>query len=58
MKMKRLILGACVIALMAGTAAAGGGGKIKFRAGKELDRALAEAAAFGTPVMIYFTADY
>ena len=37
---------------------AGGGGKIKFREGKTHDAALAEAKATGTPLMLYFTADF
>lgn len=44
--------------LLALTLALGGGGKIKFREGKTHDAALAEAKAVGTPLMLYFTADF
>ena len=44
--------------LVAAALALGGGGKIKFREGKTHDAALVEARATGTPLMLYFTADF
>jgi hypothetical protein len=55
--MKRVSLSVLGVALACGLAAAGGG-KIKWRDGKEYDAALAEAKRTGTPVVMYFTADW
>ena len=56
-EMKMLSIGAVAVALMASSALAGGGGKIKFSEGKQHDQLLAEAKASGTPVMLYFTGE-
>lgn len=56
--MRRAMLAVAAVAAMALPALAGGGGKIKFREGKTHDAALAEAKATGTPLMLYFTADF
>ena len=55
--MHRVMAATCALALMAGTALPGNGGKIKFRSGDDHDKALAEAAAFGKPVLLYFAAE-
>ena len=55
--MLRMTAAVCALALMAGTAVPGNGGKIKFRGGEDHDKALAEAAATGKPVLIYFAAE-
>jgi len=56
--MRRILMTLAAAAAMALPALAGGGGKIKFREGKTHDAALAEAKATGTPLMLYFTADF
>lgn len=56
--MRRATVTLAALAAMALPALAGGGGKIKFREGKTHDAALAEAKASGTPVLLYFTADF
>jgi len=56
--MRRSILAAAALAPLAGVAWAGGGGKIQWRDGSQHDVALAEARVTGTPVMLYFTADW
>jgi hypothetical protein len=56
--MRRTMLALAAMAALALPAFAGGGGKIKFREGKTHDAALAEAKATGTPLMLYFTADF
>jgi len=56
--MKRSCLVLFALAALAGSAAAGGGGRLRWREGRTLDAALAEARATGTPVMLYFAADY
>lgn len=55
--MKRSMMTGLALALMAGAALAGGGGKIKFEDGRKHDAVLAEAKATGKPVMIYFTGE-
>ncbi len=55
--MKRVSLSLAMVALASGLALAGGG-KIKWRDGKEYDAALAEAKRTGVPVVMYFTADW
>ena len=55
--MKTGILAGLAVALMAGAAAAGGGGKIKWDDGKKHDALLAEAKATGRPVVLYFTGE-
>jgi hypothetical protein len=55
--MKKLTMSGLALALMAGAAFAGGGGKIKFEDGRKHDALLAEARATGKPVMIYFTGE-
>ena len=56
-RMKTGILAGLAVALMAGAAAAGGGGKIKWDDGKKHDALLAEAKATGRPVVLYFTGE-
>lgn len=56
--MRRTLMATATLALLALPALAGGGGKIKFQPGKNHDALLAEAKATGTPVMLYFTADF
>jgi hypothetical protein len=56
--MKRSMMAMAALAVLALPATAGGGGKIKFREGKDHDAALAEAKATGQPLMLYFTADF
>ena len=56
--MRRILMTLAALAALALPALAGGGGKIKFREGKTHDAALAEAKATGTPLMLYFTADF
>ena len=55
--MKRSMMTGAALALMAGAALAGGGGKIKFEDGRKHDAVLAEAKATGKPVMLYFTGE-
>ena len=55
--MKKSMMAGLALALMAGAAFAGGGGKIKFEDGRKHDAVLAEARATGKPVMIYFTGE-
>lgn len=56
---KRLGVAAALAAGLAlpGAAWAAGGGKIQWRPGKDHDAALAEAKAYGRPVMIFFSSD-
>ena len=58
MDMRTGLLAVAAAALLAGTAWAGGGGKIKFEPGTKHDALLAQAKASGRPVMLYFTADF
>ncbi len=55
--MKKSMMAGLALALMAGAAFAGGGGKIKFEDGRKHDAVLAEAMVTGKPVMIYFTGE-
>ncbi len=56
--MRKLILGVSALALVAGVAIAGEGGKIQWRDGKQLEQSLAEAKATGVPLVLYFTASW
>ena len=55
--MKQTTMTVLVLALMAGVALAGGGGKIKWEDGRKHDALLAEAKATGRPVVLYFTGE-
>ena len=55
--MLRMMAAVGALALMAGTVVPGNGGKIKFRSGDDHDKAVAEAAATGKPVLVYFAAE-
>jgi len=55
--MKRAMMTGLVLAMMAGAALAGGGGKIKWEDGRKHDALLAEAKATGKPVVLYFTGE-
>jgi hypothetical protein len=55
--MKTSVLAGLAVAMMAGAAIAGGGGKIKWDEGKKHDALLAEAKATGKPVVLYFTGE-
>lgn len=55
--MTRPLAFALTLVLASGIAAAGGGGKIQWRQGKDHDAAIAEAKAFGIPVVLYFSGD-
>lgn len=48
---------AAIAAVLAFTTA-GGGGKLKWKEGKQFDAALAEAKSSGQPLMVYFTAEW
>ncbi|HVE39915.1 MAG TPA: hypothetical protein VNM14_08520 [Planctomycetota bacterium] len=55
--MRTMLLSVAALALMAGVALAGGGGKIKWEDGRKHDALLAEAKASGKPVLLYFTGE-
>jgi len=55
--MRTMLLSVAALALMAGVALAGGGGKIKWEDGRKHDALLAEAKATGKPVLLYFTGE-
>jgi hypothetical protein len=55
--MRKMLMTAAALALMAGAALAGGGGKIKWEDGRKHDALLAEANATGKPVVLYFTGE-
>jgi hypothetical protein len=55
--MKRIAMSLLSLALMAGLALAGGGGKIKWEDGRKHDALLAEAKATGRPLVLYFTGE-
>lgn len=55
--MKNLTLTGLAVILMAGSALAGGGGKIKWEDGRKHDALLAEAKATGKPLVLYFTGE-
>jgi len=55
--MRTMLLSVTALALMAGVALAGGGGKIKWEDGRKHDALLAEAKASGKPVLLYFTGE-
>ena len=55
--MRRILLSSAALAMMAGLAVAGGGGKIKWEDGRKHDALLAEAKATGKPVVLYFTGE-
>jgi len=55
--MKNVTLSSLAVALMAGVALAGGGGKIKWEDGRKHDALLAEARATGKPLVLYFTGE-
>jgi len=55
--MKQALMSALALALMAGIALAGGGGKIKWEDGRRHDALLAEAKTAGKPVVLYFTGE-
>ena len=55
--MRTYALALSALLVLGGTALAGGGGKIKWRPGKEHDAALAEAKRLGVPVVLYFTGE-
>lgn len=56
--MHRMTAVAITLALAAGVALAGGGGKIEWQKGKNLDDVVKEAKKSGKTVMVYFTADW
>jgi hypothetical protein len=55
--MTRIFLSGLALALMAGVALAGGGGKIKWEDGRKHDALLAEARSSGKPLVLYFTGE-
>jgi len=55
--MRTTLLSVAAVALMAGAALAGGGGKIKWEDGRKHDALLAEAKQTGKPVVLYFTGE-
>ena len=55
--MRKMLLTAAAVALMAGAALAGGGGKIKWEDGRKHDALLAEARSTGKPLVLYFTGE-
>jgi len=55
--MKKVLLSVSALAMMAGLAVAGGGGKIKWEEGRKHDALLAEANSTGKPVVLYFTGE-
>ena len=55
--MKKVLMSSLAVALMAGAALAGGGGKIKWEDGRKHDALLAEARSTGKPLVLYFTGE-
>jgi hypothetical protein len=55
--MKKILLSVTAVAMMAGLAVAGGGGKIKWEEGRKHDALLGEAKATGRPLVLYFTGE-
>jgi len=55
--MKQALMSALALAVMAATALAGGGGRIKWEDGRKHDALLAEAKSTGKPVVLYFTGE-
>jgi len=55
--MQKILMSGLAVALMAGIAFAGGGGKIKWEDGRKHDALLAEANATGKPLVLYFTGE-
>ncbi len=55
--MRTILLSVAALALMAGMALAGGGGKIKWEDGRKHDALLAEARSSGRPLVLYFTGE-
>ena len=55
--MKKAVWTGLAVAMMAGVALAGGGGKIKWEDGRKHDALLAEAKSTGKPVVLYFTGE-
>jgi hypothetical protein len=55
--MRTMLMSAAALALMAGVALAGGGGKIKWEDGRKHDALLAEARSSGKPLVLYFTGE-
>jgi hypothetical protein len=56
--MKRMAGAILAVALAAGIAAAGEGGKIQWRDGKQYDASLLEAKTTGQPIILYFTTSW
>ena len=55
--MRRILWSSAALAMMAGVALAGGGGKIKWEEGRKHDALLAEARSTGKPLVLYFTGE-